>query len=719
MIFNIESMMKHSYSNDDTCFSIDEILEEDFDALLDEGSKILLSIKGTLLEEEIFSKFDKFVAMTADENSKSKSDNHEPPFEKITISTDYKIKTSLEEPPTDLKLKPLFDNLEYVFLEEPSFLPVIISSKLYAKNKNKLVSVLKKHKEAFSCKTTNILDSLWVSPIHCVPKKGSITVVTNKNDELVPTRIVTGWRVCIDYRKLNEATTKDHFPLQFMDQMRMPFGLCNAPATFQRRMLAIFHDMIEESVEVFMDDFFVYGNSFDKCLKNLDKCSNIVKMLILSLTGKNFTSWSKKELWLDTRPLTMLLGKDTSFEFNDECQKAFELLKEKLTYAPVIVSLNWNLSFELMCDANDFAVEAVLERLLLKKKKKEATVVNVEKETYAGDKVQVRFSTLVSIDTKRVEGEGSKARLDTQELKNLVDSGKTLKDTRLNDEFILDDKDLEGKIDETGQYRIQLTESQIVVVPEVIMTESTGLDQHGSTWVEYMLITPEETLTSMVIPEGKTELISFVSVASEIPLDVHAPAFEFQKDFYNSRKASITREDVFSNSKIMTMKYVEIENSNRGNEFLGINEVFKVRDGAIELIKRELEIMIKAKKHYISVAAQQSGDDAPINGRSINEGEAAAERISNDSEEIARVLTSMDAATVLAGGIDVPTGSGSIPTDGPPATDISTGSEVAPTTSPIVTASPIVTSYSRRKGKEVMVESDTPKKQKLQEQIDA
>nr|GFD35257.1 hypothetical protein [Tanacetum cinerariifolium] len=99
--------------------------------------------------------------------------------------------------------------------------------------------------------------------------------------------------------------------------------------------------------------------------------------------------------------------------------------------------------------------------------------------------------------------------------------------------------------------------------------------------------------------------------------------------------------------------------------------------------------------------AKQSRDDAPIKGRSINEGEAAAKRISNDSEEIARVLTSMDAATVLAGGIDVPTSSGSIPTAGPPATIISTGSKVGPTASPIV---------RRRKGKEILVESDTPKK---------
>nr|GEU51778.1 putative reverse transcriptase domain-containing protein [Tanacetum cinerariifolium] len=146
VIFNINSALKHSYSNDDTYFSIDvinEILEEDFDALLDEGSKILHSIEGTLLEEEIFYVFNEFMAMTVDENSKSESDNEEPPFEKITINTDYKIKTSLEEPPTDLKVKPFDDNLEYVFLEEPSFLLVIISSKLSTQNKSKLVSFLK------------------------------------------------------------------------------------------------------------------------------------------------------------------------------------------------------------------------------------------------------------------------------------------------------------------------------------------------------------------------------------------------------------------------------------------------------------------------------------------------------------------------------------------------------------------------------------------------
>nr|GEY50370.1 retrovirus-related Pol polyprotein from transposon TNT 1-94 [Tanacetum cinerariifolium] len=174
------------------------------------------------------------------------------------------------------------------------------------------------------CKNVIIMKWLWknkrdeentVSPVHCVPKKGGFTVVENEDRELILTRLVTGWRVCIDYRKLNEATWKDHFPLPYMDQMLerlagnqyycffddfssyfqilidpkdqdkttftypygtfdyrcMPFGLCNAPGTFQRCMMAILHDMIEKTMEVFMDDFFVFGNSFQSCLSYLEK----------------------------------------------------------------------------------------------------------------------------------------------------------------------------------------------------------------------------------------------------------------------------------------------------------------------------------------------------------------------------------------------------------------------------------------------------------------
>ncbi|GJT94113.1 hypothetical protein Tco_1082958 [Tanacetum coccineum] len=163
MTFSIDPAMKHSYLNDDTCFNIDVIdenLEEDFEALLDEGSKILHSIEGTILEEKLFAEFDKFMAMTVDENSESDSDIEEPPIKKITFNTDYKIKTSLKEPPSDLELKPLPNNLEYVFLEEPSFLHVIISSQLSEQNKNKLISVLKDTSKPLLGKQQTFLESV-------------------------------------------------------------------------------------------------------------------------------------------------------------------------------------------------------------------------------------------------------------------------------------------------------------------------------------------------------------------------------------------------------------------------------------------------------------------------------------------------------------------------------------------------------------------------------
>nr|GEV13228.1 hypothetical protein [Tanacetum cinerariifolium] len=135
---------------------IDEISEEDFDALLNEGSKILYFIEGTLLEKEIFAKFNEFLAMTADENYNSESNTEEKPFKKITINTNYKIKISLKEPPTDLKLKPLPNNLEYVFLEDPLSSCYYIISALQEK-KNKLVSIFKKHKQTLLGKQQTFL----------------------------------------------------------------------------------------------------------------------------------------------------------------------------------------------------------------------------------------------------------------------------------------------------------------------------------------------------------------------------------------------------------------------------------------------------------------------------------------------------------------------------------------------------------------------------------
>nr|GEZ03418.1 hypothetical protein [Tanacetum cinerariifolium] len=137
---------------------------------------------------------------------------------------------------------------------------------------------------------------------------------------------------------------------------------------------------------------------------------------------------------------------------------------------------------------------------------------------------------------------------------------------------------------------------------------------------------------------------------------------------------------------------------------------------------RKLKDMVKVLEDREGVAATQSGDDAPIKGRSIDEGEAATERISDDLEELARVLTSMDVATVLAGGIDVPTGSGFIPTAGSPVGDIPTGSDDVPTASPVFATATVVTPYSRRKGKEIARDAEVARiyaEEELQGMIDS
>nr|GEV33624.1 reverse transcriptase domain-containing protein [Tanacetum cinerariifolium] len=244
------------------------------------------------------------------------------------------VKSSIDEPP-EVELKDLPPHLEYAFQEGKNKLPVIIAKELGDEEKSALIKDYKpavQHQRRVNPKIHDVIkkeveklldagliypisDSSWVSRVHCVPKKGSFTVIENEENELILTRLVTGWRVCIDYQKLNEATRKDHFPLPFMDQMlkrlagneyycfldgfsgyfqipidprdqekttftcpygtfayrRMPFGLCNAPGTFQRCMLAIFYDMVEKTMEVFMDDFSVFRNSFENYLSRLDK----------------------------------------------------------------------------------------------------------------------------------------------------------------------------------------------------------------------------------------------------------------------------------------------------------------------------------------------------------------------------------------------------------------------------------------------------------------
>nr|GFB42708.1 reverse transcriptase domain-containing protein [Tanacetum cinerariifolium] len=282
------------------------------------------------------------------------------------------VKSSVDEPP-EVELKDLPHHLKYAFLEGDNKLPVIIAKELEDEEKSALIKVLKSHKRAIAWKlfdiqginpkfcTHKILmeehykqamqhqrrvnpkihdvikkeveklldvgliypisDSPWVSPVHCVPKKGGFTMVENEENELIPTHLVTGWRVCIDYRKLNKATRKDHFPLPFMDQML--------------ERLAI------NEYYCFLDGFFGY---FQIPIDPRDQ----EKTTFTCLYG--MFAYCRMPFGLCNAPGT----------FQRYCIKAFQTLKKKLTEAPILIAPNRDLPFELMCDASDFAIGAVL-----------------------------------------------------------------------------------------------------------------------------------------------------------------------------------------------------------------------------------------------------------------------------------------------------------------------------------------------------------------------
>nr|GEX18830.1 DNA-directed DNA polymerase [Tanacetum cinerariifolium] len=326
-------------------------------------------------------------------------------FLELKVCEAKTVKSSVDEPP-EVELKDLPPHLEYAFLEGNNKLPVIIAKELEDEDKSALIK-----KEVEKLLDAGLIypisDSPWVSPVHCVPKKGGFTVVENEENELIPTHLATGWWVCIDYQKLNEAIRKDHFLIPFMDQMierlagneyycfpdsfseyfqipidprdqekttftcpyemfayrHTPFGLYNALGTFQRNMLAIFHDMVEKTMEVFMDDFLVFGNSFENFLSRLDKMLQRYEETNLSL------HWEKSHFMVNEG---IVLGHKIS-KNRIEVDKAkvdviaklphlttVKDVKEKTHRSSNLDCPKLDLSFELMCDASDFAIGAVL-----------------------------------------------------------------------------------------------------------------------------------------------------------------------------------------------------------------------------------------------------------------------------------------------------------------------------------------------------------------------
>nr|CAH67935.1 H0211F06-OSIGBa0153M17.7 [Oryza sativa] len=374
---------------------------------------------------------------------------------------------TMDLPKTDLpsrapiELKPLPSSLSYAFLNSDAESLVIISDKLSEREMARLIAILEKHSAAFGyslqdlkgisptlCTHCILLEpsstpsrepqrrlnnamrevikkevlkllhtgiiypvpySEWVSPVQVVPKKGGMMVVENSNNELIPQRTVTGWRMCIDYRKLNKATKKDHFSLPFIDEMLE--RLANHSFFCFLDGYSSYHQ-----IPIYPDDQ-IYGKTFDHCLEHLDKvlqrCQE--KDLVLNWEKYHFMvrdgivlghQISERGVEVDrakievirqlpppvndmgvrsflghagfyrrfikdfskiARPLTALLANDVPVDFDDECMKSFKILKESLISAPIIQPPDWSLLFEIMCDASDFAVGAVLAQTMDRK----------------------------------------------------------------------------------------------------------------------------------------------------------------------------------------------------------------------------------------------------------------------------------------------------------------------------------------------------------------
>ena len=482
-------------------------------------------------DEEVTTLEAEFLHSIIEHNEVLEVNGWAPKFEPLPLNEDKALPS--EERPPKLELKPLPTHLKYAFLGEEDTFLVIISSSLELNQENKLLEILRTHiaalgwtiadikgisplicthrihleedvkpsrkpqrrlnpimKEVVKKEVLKLLDvgviypiadSKWVSPTQVVPKKSGVTVAANENNELIPTRVTLCWRVCIDYRKLNAGTRKDHFPLPFVDQMlervaghefycfldgysgynqieialedqekttftcpfdtfafrKMPFGLCKAPGTFQRCMMGIFSDMIEIILEIFMDDFSVFGDSFESCLENLrkvlercqeknlvlywEKCHFMVTQGIVlgHIVSKNGIEVDKAKVELISnlptptcvrdirsflghagfyrrfikdfsaiaRPLCTLLAKDVPFTWSQACDIAFTKLKNMLVSPPIMRSPNWDLPFEIMCDASDYAIGVVLGQ----REDKKAFVIYYANKTL--DSAQANYTT--------------------------------------------------------------------------------------------------------------------------------------------------------------------------------------------------------------------------------------------------------------------------------------------------------------------------------------
>nr|CAN83413.1 hypothetical protein VITISV_011239 [Vitis vinifera] len=312
----------------------------------------------------------------------------------LPLFNEEETQRPVKEEPPKLILKPLPTELKYAYLEDNKKCPVVISSALSIHQEDCLLEVLRKCKKTIGWQ---ISDLKGINPLVCThhiymedeakpicqPQRRlnphMQEVVRAEVLKLLQAGIIypisdSPWgipfycfldgysgyfQIEIDVEDQEKATFT--CPFGTYTYRRMTFSLCNAPVTFQRCMLSIFSDMVECIMEVFMDDITIYGN----LVLNWEKChfmvhqgivlGHITPRKVLKLTKRFIKDFSKL-----ARPLWELLVKDAKFIWDDRSQMNFEELKLFLTTAPIVRAPNWQLPFDVMCDASDFAIGAVL-----------------------------------------------------------------------------------------------------------------------------------------------------------------------------------------------------------------------------------------------------------------------------------------------------------------------------------------------------------------------
>ncbi|GJX84768.1 reverse transcriptase domain-containing protein [Tanacetum coccineum] len=364
--FNLEQTSRYSSNYDDMTANRIDVIE----MACEEYSQEVLRIVIFILED-----VDAFLALEDDPTSPEVDDSYYDPEGDILLLESF-LNDDPSPPPNQGNYLP-----EIRKRTENLGLQTAVNTK---KVNPKIHDVIKKEVEKLldAGLIYPISDSPWVSPVHCVPKKGGFTVVENDENELIPTRLVTGWRVCIDYQKLNEATRKDHFPLPFMDQMLERLA-GNEYYCFLDGFSGYFqipidpHDQEKTTFTCPYGTFALFTLAFSLSMhghvpmvydgyhKMLQRCEDT--NLCLNWEKSHFMvkegivlghKISKKGIEVDKAKIDVIakLPHPTTVKG----VQSFLGHAEKLTEAPILIALDWDLPFELMCDVSDFAIGAVL-----------------------------------------------------------------------------------------------------------------------------------------------------------------------------------------------------------------------------------------------------------------------------------------------------------------------------------------------------------------------